>query len=78
MTDRVALRDRLTRRFYDRPGTVAAIAAAEFPEADAADVAAVERHVGVQCSEFTIGRAMTIGGEHADPSRRRRWEPGDL
>lgn len=78
MIDRVATRDRLVRRFYERPGTVERIAAEEFPGIDPADVRAAARHVAAQCSEITFGRAQSNGRELPDPTRRRHWEPGEL
>lgn len=63
MIDHIAIRDRLVRRYYDRPGTVTQIAAEEFPEASPEDVEAARRHVDSQVYEITIGRASCRGRE---------------
>lgn len=74
MIDHIDIRNKLVRRYFERPGSVAQIAAEEFPEADAVDVEAARRHVDCQTAGRTLSQAIADGRELRRP--RRRWAPG--
>ena len=72
MIDHIALRDRMVKRYYERPGTVWGIAQEEFPEAAPEDIAAVQRHVGAQVSEPTLSHALRAAEQLGRPLLHQR------